>query len=973
MIVCVVPLYSHVAMTAGLRNTLQSSPSELYTTVHGAAEVMPPYIFQNINDDINRMLTQHLNNYLNSRNQFSIQNTLALTEYGSTPQQRVVSTSQDQVRLIGTSIEQASSHVKLVQGHLPRPLSEVIEVAIASATATTLHLGIGSVITGELDFDYVTNGQTGSTIPVQIPLHVVGIFNLPSQSDVYWHEENFQPRQVFVPLKGEPPLLYPVLVSNETLLSVASFLILEAAEASHLPLDFDAYLSVPFDLFWYYPLDISRIDSNNVDDLITGFDGTLADFSAYSVSPRYISSGKLDIHTPLSLLTEFRSRTLVGRIPMMILTYLIIGLVLFFVCLMTHLLVDHQSDAIAVLRGRGASRRQIFASMVTQGIGTGLLALFVGPMLAIVAAQFLAHSLLSPVDQEALGVITNNPLQTALELRWMVLATVGVGVLAMILSLFEKIRQNILVVRQEAARSTHRPMWQRLRLDVIALVIALISFSFSLYTISAGVLDERVRVLILPPMILMSILFLLLGCMLLFLRILPPGLNLMVRLVSRSRGATPMLALAHIARAPQKSVRISLLLALAVALAVFTLAFSASQVQRIDDVSAYQVGSDFSGLIPPGSSLSTMPLNRQTALYEQIPGVTSVTVGYSTSVMASDTQRIPVELRAVEASTYAKTSIWTSADSRQPLSSLISLLVAQRASAARDKEVPVIIDASASVSLHLSIGSHFTIEDLTNKVNCVVIAQVENIPTVNDSIETSVTDNGGSFGGILVDYTTYATVSEIVNHIGITTTNVWIRTRDDASALASVRNALNKGSLQLIGLNDRRALMDNLRNDPIYLALIGILFSGTTAALALALLGNLVISWQYARMLLANFAVMRALGCTTRQILSVLVGGQGLIYMTAIVLGTAIGILFSALALPILVFTSIPTGESNAEVSTIQFYVMQNAPPVQTVIPTLPISIILAVVVVICALALSVMGDIVLRPSISQVLRINVD
>ncbi|HXR66657.1 MAG TPA: FtsX-like permease family protein [Ktedonobacteraceae bacterium] len=60
---------------------------------------------------------------------------------------------------------------------------------------------------------------------------------------------------------------------------------------------------------------------------------------------------------------------------------------------------------------------------------------------------------------------------------------------------------------------------------------------------------------------------------------------------------------------------------------------------------------------------------------------------------------------------------------------------------------------------------------------------------------------------------------------------------------------------------------------------------GTATALLLALLGNLVASWLNARSRLVNFAALRALGTTPRQIASTLAWEQVVVYSAAMLLG----------------------------------------------------------------------------------------
>ena len=134
----------------------------------------------------------------------------------------------------------------------------------------------------------------------------------------------------------------------------------------------------------------------------------------------------------------------------------------------------------------------------------------------------------------------------------------------------------------------------------------------------------------------------------------------------RSRGAVSMLALAQMSRNPRQTLRMTLLLALAIAFAIFTLVFSASQFQHISDMASYESGADFSGDLP--ITIERLTIQQVTALYRNIAGVKSATVGFTESGVSSGTSlSIPIEIRAVDARTFAQTGIWTTQDSSQSL------------------------------------------------------------------------------------------------------------------------------------------------------------------------------------------------------------------------------------------------------------------------------------------------------------------
>src|SRR5260370_31727727 len=161
-----------------------------------------------------------------------------------------------------------------------------------------------------------------------------------------------------------------------------------------------------------------------------------------------------------------------------------------------------------------------------------------------------------------------------------------------------------LAMRRDAARSASIPVWQRIDLDIVAVIIPLTGCAITFYLTNSGVLDAQLRLLLLSPLTLLGIVFLLIAALLVFLRLFQLLLRLGAWLAARSQRAAPMLALPQMARAPRQSERMPLLSALAPAFVIFTLVYSASQAQRIPEVAAFQSGADFSG-VPENPSLTS--------------------------------------------------------------------------------------------------------------------------------------------------------------------------------------------------------------------------------------------------------------------------------------------------------------------------------------------------------------------------------
>jgi putative ABC transport system permease protein len=949
VLVCTIPLFSQVSLTAGLRGVLNATPNDSVLTLHATGVHLSTGTVSSTEQASGALFQQHLGAYLTGTPDLFIE-----MPYLIAPALGV----GRELQLLGAPIQEAPAHVTLLKGRLPQPSSNDIEIAITPQTAYALNLSVGSTFPFDIDFDGLQ-----APLAARFSLHVVGIFS-PIATDPFWHGQDFS-EALLGHFAG-----YKALVSDDAFLAALTRL---STTYPANPLNFVS----PPDLFWYYRLNVPYIRITELNTLIDQIQSVQAQIGKGGLDTEAITGAGLfgpAVGSPdnPSTLVRFRDRLSVVQIPIDILLLQILALVLFFISLMAGVLVDRQAEAIALLRSRGAGRRQIFGAFVTQALGLGIIALIAGPLLAIPAARFLAQHLLTSADQQALNILDDNPILVALSVGWFALAAAVSAMIALTLAVRGSASRDVLEMRREIARTTRRPLWQRLHLDLLTGGIALTSFALSLYISRTGVNDAQANLLIAAPLALVAPIFLVIAGILFFLRFFPLFLRMLAWLANHRPGASSMLALAQIARDPRQTLRMVSLLALTGSFAFFTLAFPASESQQILTTAAYQVGADFSGnliesFMPPPPTLAL------TDAYRHLPGVMSASMGYVGDAFPPQEAdaTLPFAIRGVDADTFAQTAIWTAEDSTQSLASLMAQLVSARNPTSTS--IPAIVDALTWDELQLSKGASFELIFGNAELTFTVIAEVKHIPTVNDSLVSGSTSDYIPPGGILVDYQTLSEAYKggTTNPFPPLPPNyIWLRTSDNPALLAQLRTDLTSGPLQLATLQDRRAMIDDLQHDPLYLDLTGVLAVGAFSTLLLALGGSLIASWLSARNRLTNFALLRALGGTPRQIASVLLWEQGIVYTAAILLAILFGALLVGTIIPALVFTDAPN--HGATLSSGEFYVMQHILPIQIVIPP-TLAIVLVALVVLCALALWIMARVVSRPSISQTLRLNDD
>jgi ABC-type lipoprotein release transport system permease subunit len=976
LIVCAVPLLTVVMQTSELRDVLTESPASseltLRTTVAGLSSQTVTLAGQFARPP----LEDHLKSYLKGSPQLEITIPDFIID---SPKQATINPP---LGLDGNSIQEATAHVALVQGRLPRTLSEDIEIAVTPATARVLHVQVGSVMTVETTFykvptSIMTPAQLQQPYTQLIRLDVVGLFEV-KPNDGFWHGKDFLPGMI-----GPVPH-YTALASNQAVLAAFDKIAAKhGVDGVYFSSGCYAYL------YWYYSLDPARIPIDRIAELTGQLTATQNGVAQANSSIRLSIQSSLqqvDLYGPVlgnaiipSSLERFRDHIALARIPVAILMVLITCLMLFFVSVMAGLFVDRQTDAIAMLRSRGASDSQIFGSHVTQCFVLALLALLLGPFLAYMAAGMITRGLLSAAEQDVLGVLPKGPVEAFLSVKWYALVTVGVMMVVLIAALYRASHLHVLGMRRE--RTPWRPIWQRFNFDLIAAVIAFTGYGIAVYlTNIGGLLDVRNAALVSAPVALIAPVFLLVGTVLLFLRLLPWLLQIAARFAARGRGAAPMLAVAQLARSPRQSTRMIMVLVLATAFALFTLVFAASQEQRTLDIARYQPGADFSGNLPDSSAFH--PLQEETKRYRNISGVLAATVGsISVETTGVPSAIFPLLVRAVDPETFAQATIWPAQSSSQPLSSLLGQLAGRRNAAIHQGIVPAIVDAYTWNRLALHSGEAFfvhlnsTLSDNAGNrgddVRFVAIAEAQLMPTLSNS---SGSDAGASLlsGNVIVDYNTFATIQKKYFHLRTPANYVWLRTSDDPAAVANVRRVLQASHMHLDNLNDRRALVDAMRSDPLYLNLIVVLALGTGAALLLALIGNLLASWLSVRTRLSQFVVLRALGAMPRQVTSILMWEQGLVYLMGLLIGGGFGVLLSLTVVPTLVIATTPVASVLGNLNSDEFYMLQKAFPSQVVFP-LSLAIAFMVLFVICVAAVGVMARVALHPSVSPLLRLGED
>jgi ABC-type antimicrobial peptide transport system permease subunit len=987
IIACVVPLFTTVATSGSLQDVFQATPTRNSFTLNINTQGLSTRVIQTLEQQIATPTQQTFGSYQSGQPPLTIQENyfqvLAPAALKKT----------NPFNLYATSLESLKPHLQLVAGRWATSNTPgIVEIMLTPETAQALHLSPGAELSVQGDFTTVNQVNGPADPATKMTFKLVGLFEVQPSYVVQLQGQNFQP------VPSGASIQYTVLAPAPSFLAALDTIV------THAPTATDAVFSyLNFQLSWNYQLQTRNVQSAQLSDLIQRLNTAETNVTNYQNEEQqnalgqntfpYVLNSSLYNPVPtsyelLDLLQEYTNRVSLMSIPITILALQIIALLLFFVSLLMSMLVERQMVTNALLSSRGASGRQIFWSLSLQGIGICVAGLVLGPLVAIGVVTGLTLRFLPGDGGKFLAATVGQPGIFFSTIAYTAGGTLLAAILVMSLIIWHTARMNVITLRRETAHVSRQPFWLRYYLDVVAAVVALSGYGVSLYLANvAHEVDISTQDLILAPLTLVAPLFLLLGCLLLFLRVFPWLLRYGSWLASRNRGAATMLALVQMARSPGQVIRMTLLLSLTVSFAIFAQVFDASQTQRTIDISTYEAGADFSGNLP--SPLTSDSIQHILKVYQAIPGVQSASADFTSdgTTTGSENNTFTVKFRAVDTQTFGKTVIWGPEESSQPLSALLDKILTSTAGTAPNGNsvviIPAIIDQAMADQLGSGIGTVFavTLDAFTQEtLYYKVAAIVAHIPTVNTSVDAGTT---ATPGGMLADYTLVNQV--YVNQITLQNSekkgwiappipinHLWLRTASDPRSLASVRAALNSPGLEISNLYDRWALINELQNDPFYVNILFTLTIGAISAFLLALFGNLLASWVSVRARRSSFTVLRALGANSSQIAATLLWEQGIIYAGAIWLGLAFGAVLASVTVPVLVFSDLPAHGVMSTLSITDFYLLQHAITTTIVVPP-SLLLTFAALILVCILALGMMIRTVLHPSISSELRLNED
>lgn len=779
-----------------------------------------------------------------------------VVRYVTTDQFRILfpKSTDEVIRANITFISGFQDNVRLVEGDWPAPWPGAgpIDVLVSESTAAK-----DSVLVDDV---YEVHSPIGSRIDVNQVVRVAGIWRPINPASDFW----FRPPEAFAPDLITPESSFAAAFGNPMISWVTN------AAWYSVP-DFTAVRGERV------PLLLGQIDraTRSLDQLLPGVQLT---------------------RSPKDALLQHRDQVRLLTVTLALFSVPLLGLLAYFILQVTAMVVQRQQQEIAILRSRGSSRIEVVGLLLGEGLWLSGTALLAGVPLGLAAAQLITWTTSFLRFAPAPG-----PPVRLLAASWLHgILVLALAIPALLLPALRSSGRTIIAYKQARGRSTGKPFWQRMFLDILLLPPAL--YGYQQLRLRRGIAvpgiaqaaDDPFR----NPVLMLAPVLLVFALALLALRLIPYLFGLLLRFLDRLRGVAFLLALRFLVRTPRSYNAPVLLIALTLSLAAFTASMAATLDHHSDDRARYRAGADIRLTYTPtaaagsASSLGGGPSAAAASAdyllvpvdeYLKVPGVKAVTRAASSTVFVgpSETSTEKGTFLGVDPQTLAGvlSKSWRGDYAADSLGALMNRLATNPAAA--------LIPTTYAAAHSLRTGDRIVIElnnlGETRRVPFVIAGTVDYFPTlypengpfVIGNLEYSFEQQGGAYPF-----------------------DIWLALASGAPAEPIAAEAMGYGLS--IAPETPGALLAADRLRPERQGLFGLLSIGFMAAALVTILGFLAHTLLSFQQRLVELGMLRAIGLRTGQLAALLICEQVLVVGAGAGIGTGAGVLASRLFVPFL-------------------------------------------------------------------------
>ena len=651
-------------------------------------------------------------------------------------------------------------------------------------------------------------------------------------------------------------------------------------------------------------------------------------------------------------LSDYLSMSKKVSVTMWVLQAPIFVLLAVFIFMVSRQMLDMEQNEIAVLKSRGANRRQLLTLYTLQSLILAAVAYAGGVALSPYLCQVLgsANSFLEFVRRSALDTQINSTV-----LLYGAAAAL-LSVLAMVLPVLRRSKTTIVSHKQgRNHRRSDRPLWQKLGLDVILLGVSLYglySFNGQKEALSQKVLEGAS----LDPLLFLSSSLFMIAAGLLALRVLPAVVWLVFTPFKKLWSPALYASFLRILRTRRSQGFIVVFLVITIALGVFNADAARTINGNKEDNLRYEIGADLvlqekwsdnSASLTDNPDLDLVYNEPDYGRFLAMDGVQSCAkvLTDSVSVSVSGGTLKNVQLMAINTKAFGQTIWMKEGLNPYPINAYLNAI--------SQNSRGVLVSRNAQTDFGMKLGDVISYKMSSGEsIRGTICGFVDYFPSYAPVTYAKGTD--GLYRET-PNYLVVANLSQVQAECGVTPYEVWIKTNGSTDF---IYDFAEENGLTFTRFRDASAELVEMKNDPVLQGTNGILTVGFIVVLLLCAVGFLIYWVLSIQSRTLQFGIFRAMGLSMREILTMLLNEHLFISGLSIVTGAAVGKLTAKLYMPLI---------------QLAYAASDNALPLQVVSRSGDMARIAIVVGVMLAVCLTVLGVLISRMKIAQALKLGED
>ena len=584
------------------------------------------------------------------------------------------------------------------------------------------------------------------------------------------------------------------------------------------------------------------------------------------------------------------------RYIMLMLDIPVVLMLVFYLFMVSQLNIESERNEIAMLKSRGASSWQVLRIYAYETLILGAVSAIVGPFVGLGLCNILG------VSNGFLEFVNRPALHAKLSLAPFVYALIAVAVffVTTLVPIIPASRVSIVAHKQSKAHEQKKPFWQRCFLDVAFIVLPVVWLWWynrvNENLISLGVVDTSATMN--PLMFAASTVFIL-GAALFCVRIYPYFIRLIYLIGRKKWSPAAYISLNNIGRSSTGREKfIMIFLILTVALGIFSANTARAINRNTEERIRYNLGAD--AVITEAwktsrvrvtdeetgeESTTTQYTEPEFERYSTLPGVklaTPVLQRDSVQLRYDDSSTPEVHIMAIIPDQFAQVA-WFRSD-------LLPAHINRYINALSECQDGIIVSKSYADKTELKLGDVVEVKWARNNwFETTVVAIVEYWPSLNP-YEKGASGEYRDFAVLNYDYVNIMTVTEPYE--------VWLDLEDDAD-IAELYNAVSERGIVATRLDVASQLIISSKTDAVLQGVNGALTLGFITIMTMCFIGFLIYWILSIKGRTLQFGILRAMGMSFREIISMIIYEQVLVSGVSIFLSIIIGGIASDIFVPL--------------------------------------------------------------------------